>query len=88
LNTLEGAPTKVRYSFNCNQNQLTSLVGAPREVHGDFKCSRNKLTSLEGITAFIGGNFTCEDNEGLAFTEEEVRAVCRVEGEVYVGESY
>ena len=54
---------KVEDSFNCNDNQLTSLVGAPREVGGSFRCDNNQLTSLEGAPQSVGDNFCCNDNQ-------------------------
>jgi hypothetical protein len=48
---LQGAPTSVGWSFNCYDNNLTSLQGAPTSVGGDFKCSKQKN----------GKNFTQQD---------------------------
>ena len=44
-------------SFDCRNNNLTSLEGSPKIVKGDFYCANNKLTSLEGIP-FQKHNFT------------------------------
>ncbi|NBW56728.1 hypothetical protein EBR43_02870, partial [bacterium] len=54
---------KVKGSFSCSNNQLTSLVGAPQEVKGSFYCRHNKLTSLEGAPQEVGGSFYCENNQ-------------------------
>jgi hypothetical protein len=51
-------------------------------VHGDFNVGYNKLTSLEGAPKEVGGDFYCEGNL-VDFTEEDVRAICNVKGEVY-----
>jgi len=67
--------------FYCSYNLLTSLEGAPETVGGDFYCGYNKLTSLAGVPKYVGGIFVCNDNPGN-FTEEQVRAVCDVKGEV------
>jgi hypothetical protein len=52
-------------------------------VGGSFYCYNNRLTSLEGSPKTVGGNFYCRNNPGN-FTEEQVRAVCDVKGEVFV----
>jgi hypothetical protein len=78
---LVGAPKTVGEDFYCSYNLLTSLEGAPETVGGDFYCGYNKLTSLVGVPKYVGGIFVCNDNPGN-FTEEQVRAVCDVKGEV------
>jgi len=83
LTSLEGASEEVGGNFNCSYNKLTSLEGSPEKVGVNFYCSYNKLTSLEGSPKEVGGDFWCKDNE-TRFTEEEVRAVCEVKGNVYV----
>ena len=82
LKTLEGAPKFVGGDFECYYNKLTSLEGAPKYVGGGFSCYNNNLTSLEGAPKYIGGNFECSDNP-KHFTEEEVRKLIDVRGEVY-----
>ena len=52
-------------------------------VGGNFFCQCNNLTSLQGAPKHVGGHFYCYDNE-KKFTEEEVRAVCDVKGNVHV----
>jgi hypothetical protein len=61
LESLEGAPEKVRGDFECTCcSSLKSLEGAPKEVGGDFSCSTcNSLTSLKGAPKKIGGYFYC-----------------------------
>jgi hypothetical protein len=81
LTSLENAPKSVDGDFYSSGNELTSLVGAPKTVDGDFYCGYNKLTSLAGVPKYVGGIFVCNDNPGN-FTEEQVRAVCDVKGEV------
>ena len=83
LTSLEGAPSYVSGNFICTTNQLTSLKGAPEYVGGSFGCGDNRLTSLEGAPKYVGGDFHCYDNT-VKFTEEQVRAVCEVGGDVYV----
>ncbi len=34
---------KVKGSFNCSGNELTSLKGAPKEVGSNFQCNSNKV---------------------------------------------
>jgi hypothetical protein len=72
---------KVTGWFNCSRNQLTSLVGAPKKVGKSFHCFFNQLTSLAGAPHTVLGWFDCTRNLG-AFTEEDVRTVCRVGGAI------
>ena len=74
---------KIGGDFLCNNNNLDSLVGAPVSVGGDFFCSINKLDSLVGAPTSVGGSFYCRDN-AVKFTEEQVRAVCDVKGNINV----
>ncbi len=70
---------------NCllSNNKLTSLKGSPRVVTESFYCYKNNLNSLEGCPYEVGGDFCCTHN-AVEFTEEDVRAVCNVKGEIYV----
>ena len=83
LTTLEGAPEKVGAGFWCIHNNLTSLVGAPKEVGESFYCTHNKLTSLIGTPKEVRGDFYCSHNK-VRFTENDVRRVCEVKGEIIV----
>lgn len=74
---------KVVGHFKCHDQNLTSLEGCPEIVVYDFDCSGNKLTSLEGCPKEVGWSFYIYDNT-KKFTEEEVRAVCKVSGNVFV----
>jgi hypothetical protein len=69
--------------FDCSNNKLTSLINAPKFVGGNFNCSYNELTSLEGASTNVGGGFYCRNNP-VEFTEQQVRAVCDVKGDVFV----
>ena len=82
LTKLINAPKTVDANFYCGHNKLTSLDGAPEYVGGSFYCSFNYLTSLTGAPKFVGGVFSCGFNE-IKFTEEQVRAVCNVKGDIY-----
>ena len=62
---IEGLPVKFKKvdgSFDCYNNQLTSLAGAPQSVDGGFYCSSNKLTSLAGAPRYVGKSFHCMYN--------------------------
>ena len=83
LDSLVGAPTSVGLDFYCSYNKLKSLVGAPTSVGGNFDCSYNKLDSLVGAPTSVGESFHCYDNS-VKFTEEQVRAVCDVKGNINV----
>jgi hypothetical protein len=82
LTSLKNSPKYVSNDFLCNDNMITSLVGAPTNVVGRFDCSNNNLTSLEGAPKTVGDNFFCGFND-VKFTEEQVRAVCNVKGDIY-----
>jgi hypothetical protein len=83
LTSLEGCPTTVGGSFSCSDNQLTSLEGCPRTVGDSFYCYNNKLTSLEGCPRTVGDSFYCYNNNEQ-FSEEYVRSLCKVKGDIYV----
>ena len=53
---------KVTGSFDCGDNNLTSLKGCPRWLGTDFCFSYNKLTSLKVSPRWIGGFFSCINN--------------------------
>ena len=82
LTSLENCPKTVGGSFYCGHNKLTSLEGSPKSVGGSFYCGFNNLTSLTGAPKFVGGVFSCGFNE-IKFTEQQVRAVCNVKGDIY-----
>jgi hypothetical protein len=73
----------IRGFFWCDSNKLTSLEGCPESIGGSFSCCHNNLSSLEGCPKYVGGNFFCYSNE-REFTEEEVRSVCEVHGQVHI----
>ena len=82
LTSLVGAPDSVGEGFYCGVNLITSLEGAPRIVPGYFDCNRNKLTSLKGSPQSTG-DYWCSDNL-VKFTEKQVRAVCKVKGDIFL----
>jgi len=69
-------------SFNCYNNNLTSLVGAPSSVGGYFSCSNNNLTSLEGAPSSIGGMFSCTANK-LTSLHDVHKIIKKINGEFY-----
>jgi hypothetical protein len=82
LTTLIGAPTKVGGMFVCHKNpRLITLEGCPKEIGGMFQCYGNKpFSSLQGAPEKVGGDFYINGD----FTEEEIRAVCKVGGKVLI----
>ena len=82
LTSLKNSPKYVSNDFLCYANKLTSLEGSPKSVGGSFYCGFNNLTSLTGAPKFVGGVFSCGFNE-IKFTEQQVRAVCNVKGDIY-----
>lgn len=85
LTSLEGGPDTVRGNYFCINNNLTNLKGAPKKIYGDFFCSINRLKSLEGAPQQINGDFIgWSQKNKKVFTEEYVRSVCDVKGDVFV----
>lgn len=62
---------------------LTRLPFRFGNVSGYFDCSYNKLTSLRGNPKTVGREFACNGNS-VKFSENQVRAVCDVGGNVKV----
>ena len=84
LTSLIGSPKEVGGDFTCDWNQLTSLEGSPEKVGGDFSCSSNgSMSSLEGAPKEVGKGFFCY-SQVQKHTEEEIRAICDVKGEIHV----
>ncbi len=54
---------EVSGSFDCYDNQLTSLKDCPERVGGGFYCYYNKLSSLEGCPEKVGGSLNCGYNQ-------------------------
>ena len=73
----------VRDWFGCMNNQLISLEGCPNLVGRDFYCSNNRLMNLKGCPSQIGGDFYCDNNK-IKFTEEYVRSMSKIKGDVYI----
>ena len=81
LTTLQGAPNSVGGSFWCNNNKLITLQGASSSVGNRFDCSHNNLTTLQGAPSSTGDDFNCEHNS-KKFTEQDVKSVCNVGGDI------
>ena len=81
LTTLKNSPKIVVGYFSCRSNKLTSLIGGPEYVEF-FDCRNNQLTSLKGAPEMVGG-FDCSFNK-KQFTTQDVKAVCSVNGRIYV----
>ena len=77
--------TNVGRNFNCRGCELlTSLEGAPKKTGGDFICwGCNSLTSLKGAPKEVSGDFYCRSCKG-EFTEEDVKKVSNVKGNIIV----
>jgi hypothetical protein len=84
LKSLEGSPEKVEGDFRCVYcESLESLEGAPKYVGMTFGCTHCiSLTTLKGAPKEVGGNFYCKDC-GIQFTEDDVKKVSNVKGEIY-----
>ena len=76
--------------YMCGFNNLTTLIGAPEMVPGTFDCKNNLLRDLTGAPKEVTKDFICYNQRArrgqdpVIFTEEQVRAVCKVGGKVYV----
>ena len=72
-------------NFDISGLGLTTLPASLKQlkIGGNFYCNNNKLTSLVGAPTSVGGSFNCSNNV-VKFTEEQVRAVCDVKGNINV----
>lgn len=68
--------------FDCRYNQLTNLVGCPHYIKWSFSCESNPLTSLKGIPEYIGGYFYIDANLKDKFSENYIRMLSDIQGEV------
>jgi hypothetical protein len=82
IDSLEGCPEIVIGNCNLCGNYLHDLKGGPKEVTGYFACNNN-LKSLKGCPKYVGDDFCCIGNY-TEFTEEQVRTLCNVKGDVHV----
>ena len=83
LKSLKGAPKELAYFYCVRCKSLTSLKGSPEVVERIFDCRLTSITSLEGCPKEVGGNFVCNDCK-TQFTEEDVRKVSKVKGDIIV----
>jgi hypothetical protein len=76
---------KVRGYFSVyGCKNLKTLQGCPAEVRNRFWCSYcPNLKSLEGCPKEVGRDFWCR-RCGNQFTEDEVKKLCKVGGEIIV----
>ena len=74
--------------FACQGNQLISLKGCPKIVSNTFTCRNNNLESLKYSPLFVGhksvGNYYDCTNNKIRFTENYVKELCNVKGNIYV----
>ena len=73
----------VKGNVEISNRNLVEIPIKFNKVGGDFYCDNNKLTSLEGAPEKVGGSFYCYNNKAQ-FTEEDVRKVSNVKGEIVV----
>ena len=81
LTSLLYSPSLIHGDLYCNHNNLETLEGAPSVIKGTFDCSHNPIINLNGCPKKVGENFVCMGSK-VKFTEEQVRAVCDVGGDV------
>ena len=82
LTSLEGSPHTVGGNYYCHNNHLTSLEGSPHTVGGDYDCDKNPLKSLKGIPKYIGGKFFIDIRLKDDFTENYIRDLSNIQGNV------
>ena len=73
---------EVTGDFSCSKNDLTSLEGSPHTVGGDYDCDKNPLKSLKGIPKYIGGKFFIDIRLKDNFTENYIRDLSNIQGNV------
>ncbi len=83
LTSLEYCPVITRGMLSCSHNNLTSLYGCPDSIQYVFDCSFNKLRSLDGCPKYVYTYFDCSNNK-KKFTIEDVKSLCKVNGDIYV----
>ena len=67
-----------------NNPNLISLKNCPNRVSDYFGCDNcSKLDSLEWCPSYVVWNFYCNDCK-RKFTEEEVKSLCKVKGNIFV----
>jgi hypothetical protein len=74
---------KINKDLHCYMNKLSSFQYLPEEIGGDLFVSDNQFATLEYFPKRIGGTVDIQHNPG-EFTEAQVRAVCKVGGDVRV----
>ena len=62
LGSLDDWPSKITGTFNCSQNDLTSLVGCPQHITGTFECTSNLFSNLNGGPQKVEGDYICSHN--------------------------
>ena len=65
LETLDGCPSVISGTFECQVNWLPTLVGGPSIVNGSYGCIYNRLTDLVGCASHIGGMLYCHHNNQI-----------------------
>ena len=85
LSDMEGMSTII--NGNCKisyNNKLKTLYGVADVVKRDFDCSDNtKLKTIRYSPKIVGGSYHWLFNE-VNVTEDNIRSVCKVKGEVFV----
>ena len=61
IESLDGCPLEVFYTFNCSYNPIKSLKGSPKKCWHFISDNCKNLKSLEGSPETVTGNFICSD---------------------------
>ena len=83
LKSLNGCPKKLECFHCASCTSLKSLKGGPEVVGMIFNCRFTSITSLEGAPKEVGIRFICNGCK-TTFTEEDVRKVVNVKGDIIV----
>jgi hypothetical protein len=82
LKSLFGAPDYVEENFECHYNNIQSLEGGPNQVGLNYICHKNNLKTLEGLAESIGGNLTLPKHLQNEYSEDQIRQISDIQGEI------
>ena len=73
----------IKGSFFCNNCGLITFKGMPHTIKGILGCAGNKIKTLKYMPKEIERSLFIDRNP-IKFTENEIRSLCNVKGDVYV----
>jgi hypothetical protein len=85
--SMKGLPEFIKFNSCIRdfvvEGQITDMFGFPEIVGGSLGVSGNKLTDLKGCPKEVHGDLHIMYNP-VRFTVNEINAVCKVGGKIYV----